>query len=291
MLEVAVIDQLGNPEKTPEPEQQDTPAAIAELTARNTQIVELEKRFSTLEREVQAKQESGLFGISLPLWLAGASGLIGLMAILRAGTALGQVNKQSAEVHKLKEKYQSLQLRIGGVEVQIEQERIANRNRTVAASAAAQVPIQAPLPPQISAISWPVPQPAPETASGPEPITKSALINALNASNRQPLREAARAELNITTESENALAMGKAIGTELEEVSGGGSYWLISAEGQYWLFPTDRTLKGFVATQPSKGLFHYEQQTVAQAQLAEPALLEAHGSRWCVKTMGKIVTP
>jgi hypothetical protein len=197
-VEVTVIDQPGNPEKTPEPEQLNTPAPIAELTPRDKKIVELEEKFRSLQQEIQAKEESGLLGISLPLWLAGASGLIGLMAILRAETALGQANKQSAEIHKLKETYQSLLVRIGGVEVQIEQERITNRNRTIAASAAAQVPIQVPLPPQPSAISWPVPQPAPETASGPEPITKSALITALNASNRQPLREAARAELNIT---------------------------------------------------------------------------------------------
>ena len=100
-----------------------------------------------------------------------------------------------------------------------------------------------------------------------------------------------RTELNITNESENAIATGRATATELEEVPGGGSYWLISLNQQHWLFPTDRTLKGFAAAQPSKGLFSYEQQTISKAQLIEPALLEQTGSRWSVKTLGRIGTP
>ena len=62
-------------------------------------------------------------------------------------------------------------------------------------------------------------------------------------------------------------------------------------QGQAWLFPTERTLKGFAAAQPSKGLFHYEQQTIAKPQLLEPAALEGSGERWSVKSIGLIGTP
>ena len=137
----------------------------------------------------------------------------------------------------------------------------------------------------------PIPVPAPVTTPGPPAVSRASLINSLNAGDRQQLREVASAELNITSESENALAMGRAIATELEEVLGGGSYWLVSLQGEHLLFPTDRTIKGFAAAQPAKGLFHFEQQTIAHPQLIEPALLENHGTRWCIKTMGRIAVP
>ena len=80
--------------------------------------------------------------------------------------------------------------------------------------------------------------------------------------------------------------MGMSEATELEEVSAGGSYLLVSLEGRTLLFPTDRTLRGFSTTQPNKGLYNYEQQSVAKAEIIEPALLEKSGGVWRVIQKG-----
>ena len=267
-----------------------TPAPKAGIGLTDGQMDELEGRITELEQENIAAEESGFFGISWGLLLKAGSPLLGLISLLLALVALSRVKKQREEVMKLKGRYQNLLTRLGGVEVQMEQERLINRNQAIAVSA----------PPNLASTPTPTPptqpsrsiaQPAPETNPGPEPISKATLISALNTGDRQPIRTAASAELNITSESENALAMGKAIATELEEVAGGGSYWLIAAEGQDWLFPTDRTLRGFAAAQPSKGLFHYEQQTIAQPKLIDPALLEKCGTSWRIKAMGRIAMP
>lgn len=244
----------------------------------------------TKDKETANAQDGGPLGIAWPLWLAGVSGLVALMALVLANLALKRVKKQSGELKELKRKNQGLLTRIGGVEVQMEQDRVVNRRQVVTAPASKPAPAQ-PLPSQSIAWPAPIPDPKPAPAPGPAPVSKAGLINALNAADRQPLREAATAELNITSESENALAMGRAIATELEEVPGGGSYWLVTLQGQHWLFPTDRTLKGFAAAQPAKGLFQYEQQTIAQPQLIEPALLEKCGKCWSVNTMGRIAIP
>ncbi|MCP9909031.1 hypothetical protein KBZ15_03750 [Cyanobium sp. BA20m-p-22] len=251
---------------------------------------ELEGRITELERENIAAEESGFFGISWGLLLKAGSPLLGLISLLLALVALSRVKQQREEVMKLKGRYQNLLTRLGGVEVQMEQERMIIRNQAIAISAPTTL-ASTPTPTPPTQPSRPIAQPAPETNPGPEPISKATLISALNTGDRQPIRTAASAELNITSESENALAMGKAIATELEEVAGGGSYWLIAAEGQDWLFPTDRTLRGFAAAQPSKGLFHYEQQTIAQPKLIDPALLEKCGTCWRIKAMGRIAMP
>jgi hypothetical protein len=121
--------------------------------------------------------------------------------------------------------------------------------------------------------------------------SKSALIAALNSADRQLLKVAARAELNITSDSESAIATGRSLATELEEVPAAGSYLLIELDREYWLFPTERTLRGFSASQPAKGLFRYEPQTIPSPQLIEPALLESSGATWIVKSMGVIAIP
>ena len=85
--------------------------------------------------------------------------------------------------------------------------------------------------------------------------------------------------------------MGMSEATELEEVSAGGSYLLASLEGRTLLFPTDRTLRGFSTTQPSKGLYSYEQQSVAKAEIIEPAVLEKNGAVWRVSRKGRVAIP
>jgi hypothetical protein len=293
-------DQISKLDREEEPQQPgNIPAPKAKMEQVDAQIDILESRINELEREKFATDESGFLGISWGPLLNTGSPLLGLISLLLALVALSRVKKQREEVIKLKGRYQNLLTRLGGVEVQMEQERMTNRNQVIAVSAPTTL-ASTPTPTTLASTPTPTPptqpsrsiaQPAPETNPGPEPISKGTLISALNAGDRQPIRAAASAELNITSESENALAMGRGNSTELEEVPGGGSYWLVSLQGQHWLFPTDRTLKGFAAAQPAKGLFDYEQQTIAQPQLVEPALLENSGTRWSVKTTGRIVVP
>jgi hypothetical protein len=255
----------------------------------------LEERFIELEN-AQRVANAGLLGIPYPLLFAGGSTLIGLIGLLLAITAFIRVEKQRAAVEQLDRRTQSLLTRLGGMEVQLEQERILSQTRVTQAEQTAKVTRPSPTP-----TKTPTPEPSRPIVSNaaqsvpvtPAPVafSKSGLISALNGGDRQQLREAATAELNITSDSENAIATGRSITTELEVVPGGGSYWLVMLQGQAWLFPTERTLKGFAAAQPSKGLFHYEQQTIAKPQLLEPVALEGSGDRWSVKSQGQIGIP
>ena len=142
-----------------------------------------------------------------------------------------------------------------------------------------------------TSVPVPIPTPAAAPAQATPIVSKTGLISALNNGDRQQLRDASSAELNITDESENAIATGRSQATQLEEVSGGGSYWLICLSNQYWLFPTQRTLKGYTAAQPSKGLFEFEKRALSQAQLIEPACVERTGITWTVTSLGRIGTP
>ena len=144
-------------------------------------------------------------------------------------------------------------------------------------------------------LNTPNPFPTSISTPAPAPVTpstsKTGLVSALNNGDRQQLRDAASAELNITDESENAIATGRSQATQLEEVSGGGSYWLICLNNQYWLFPTQRTLKGYTTAQPAKGIFQFEKKALSQPHLIEPACLERTGITWTVTSLGRIGTP
>lgn len=250
-------------------------------------------------KESQARnkdnQKNGLLDYPWPLWLTTGSLLvIAIVAMWIAKLSLTRSKRLLEEVQRLKGKHQSMLTRLGGIELHLEQERIANRNQIAATPTLVPTTLAdrtPPADPTPFASNWPIAQPPALPISEPTPISKSVLVNALNSSDRQQLRQAAKAELNITNESENALAMGKSIATQLEEVTAGGSYWLIFAEGSHWLFPTERTLKGFAAAQPQKGLFRYEPQIIPQPRLIEPALLEQVGAHWQVKTLGSVATP
>jgi hypothetical protein len=296
------IRAAANPLKT---EMGPTSAKMTRMDSRITRLEQqniaaekkLDSRITKLEQQnIAPEKQIAFLGITLGLLLKAGSPLLGLMSLFLSLYAITMVKKKREEVTKLTGEYQSLLTRLEGVEVEVrmeqdkmEQEKVIYRNLAVAAPLLTLPSNPTPTPP--SQPPWPVAQPAQDTFPGPEPISKESLIGALNTGDRQTLRAAARAELNITSESENALAMGKTIATQLEQVAGGGSYWLIAAEGHYWLFPTDRTLRGFAAARPSKGLFHYEQQTIAQPKLIEPALLESSGSCWSLENMGRIAIP
>lgn len=283
------------------------PQPASPSTSQDSPIDNLKIRVDKMEQILQPK----LLGITWPLWLAAAPGIAGVILSL---SALIEMSKQGKAIQELNRKNQNLLSRIGGLEVQMDQDRQANRRMAIAALAPKTAPppqqqessnlwinplgSEQPESPPIPTLDR-LPHLQPALASKPEgtpntalsTISKTGLINALNAGDRQSLRDVATAELNITSESENALAMGRSIATELEEVKGGGSYWVVNLQGQHWLFPTDRTLRGFAAAQPAKGLFVYVQMTIAQPQLIEPALLDRSGSRWVVQSMGRVSTP
>ncbi len=257
----------------------------------------IEQRLEQLESS-KAEADLPIGPIRLPFaFLTGSSLVLALLGLAAGITAHLHLRRSH---QSLRRQTDNLRTRLNTLEMQVDQDRVVNRTRPTPSATAqlftSQPPAANPRPTPMAAppaATPPAPTPAapPAQSPAPAPISKAGLIAALNNGDRQQLRDAAKAELNITSESENAIATGRATATELEEVPGGGSYWLISLNQQHWLFPTDRTLKGFAAAQPSKGLFTYEQQTISKAQLMEPALLEQTGSSWSVKTLGRIGTP
>lgn len=119
----------------------------------------------------------------------------------------------------------------------------------------------------------------------------SVLTEAINRGDRQVIRAQTRAQLNITSASENNISTGTLTNTQLEEVPGGGSYWLASIGGEDWLYPTNQTLKGYAQLQPSKGIFSYSKQAISTPQVLLPARLAASGSGWEIVEMGSIAIP
>lgn len=135
---------------------------------------------------------------------------------------------------------------------------------------------------------------APQPATPPQPTSSdllAALTALINRGDRQSFKKEVRSELNITDDSASLIATGRITQTELEEVAGGGSYWLVEIAGQTWLYPTDLTLSGFSQFQPSKGIFGYEKQQIPVPQVLTPALLEPLGSNWRIAQMGSIAVP
>ena len=297
-------ESRGLPGEEPLETSSEQPDAISAPPAAPSPDLDQEK-LSTIEQRLErlesskAEADLPIGPIRLPfVFLTGSSLVLALLGLAAGITAHLHLRRSH---QSLRRQNDNLRTRLNTLEMQVDQDRVVNRTRP-SPSATAQLfssppPSSNPRPTPTAATATPPPPPAttpaaaPAQSPAPAPISKAGLITALNNGDRQQLRDAAKAELNITSESENAIATGRATATELEEVPGGGSYWLISLNQQHWLFPTDRTLKGFAAAQPSKGLFSYEQQTISKAQLIDPALLEQTGSTWSVKTLGRIGTP
>jgi hypothetical protein len=117
------------------------------------------------------------------------------------------------------------------------------------------------------------------------------LIAAVNRADRQSLKHEIRAQLNITSNSENEISKGRLMHTQLEPVSDGGSYLLAVIDDIAWLFPTEQTLQGFALLQPSKGIFKYSKEAIAAPKVLAPARLTAYGQYWQVEEMGTIAIP
>lgn len=114
---------------------------------------------------------------------------------------------------------------------------------------------------------------------------------AFNSGDRLTIRTETTALLNITTESENAIAMGQSVKTELQEESAGGSYCLVQICGEAWLYPSEQTLRSFSQYQPAKGVFEFSRQAVHTPQILSPALIVKNGSVWRVERPGRIAVP
>ena len=248
----------------------------------------------------QAAQRPSLFGINLEIIIAAAALLASVVSIVLSWFLFRSLDKDfrriKASLHHFE---QQIRLKFGGIET--EQERLTAQLKAdvqsvqkkqdvfEAASALNNQPSPFQSPPSSSPFPTAIATNAPENRA--PSLTVADLIRAINTGDRQVLREATTVELNITSASENTIAMGMSEATELEEVSAGGSYLLASLEGRTLLFPTDRTLRGFSTTQPSKGLYSYEQQSVAKAEIIEPAVLEKSGAVWRVSQKGRVAIP
>lgn len=236
------------------------------------------------------------FGISLEIILAAAALLASVVSIVLSLLLFGSLDKDFRRIKESLHNFErQIRLKFGGLET--EQERLTAQLKADVQSVqkkqdffeASSVLKSQSLPFQSPPSSSPVVNDVPEIP--PPSVTVASLIRAINTGDRQVLREATTSELNITSSSENSIVMGMSEATELEEVSAGGSYLLVSLEGRTLLFPTDRTLRGFSTTQPNKGLYNYEQQSVAKAEIIEPALLEKSGAVWRVIQKGIVAIP
>ena len=236
------------------------------------------------------------FGISLEIILAAAALLASVVSIVLSLLLFGSLDKDFRRIKESLHNFErQIKLKFGGLET--EQERLTEQLKADVQSVqkkqdffeASSVLKSQSLPFQSPPSSSPVVNDVPENP--PPSVTVASLIRAINTGDRQVLREATTSELNITSSSENSIVMGMSEATELEEVSAGGSYLLVSLEGRTLLFPTDRTLRGFSTTQPNKGLYNYEQQSVAKAEIIEPALLEKSGAVWRVIQKGIVAIP
>lgn len=136
--------------------------------------------------------------------------------------------------------------------------------------------------------SPPPPPPAPAPAPAQLQVELTA---AFNLGDRQAYKNQIHAQLNITSTSENDIAMGRLSQTQLEEVTGGGSYWMATIAGDTWLYPTEQTLKGFAQFQPSKGIFLYRKEAISTPKVLAPARLAAAGSCWQITELGSIAIP
>ncbi len=138
----------------------------------------------------------------------------------------------------------------------------------------------------------PIPAPPPAVSHADEVTAEYS--SAVQRNDRNKIRQMTQAELNITQDSEDALTRGTSIcQTQLQSVSGGGSYLLIPRGGRNWLCPTTQTLAGFTKNKPQKGIFEYEECTsVTTAELKQPAeVQQIHEEIWEVINKGIVVVP
>ena len=264
-------------------------------------IESLRDDLNQLQAELKTATETPApFGIRLEIILASAALLASVVSILLFWRLFQSLDNDLRRIKASVKNFENqIALKFGGLETEQER-RLAQMKADVQSVQKKQAFLEAslalksqPSPFQAATSSSP-----PTTAmvsnipeNSPPKLTVGSLIQAINSGDRQALREATTAELNITSSSENSILMGMSQATELEEVSAGGSYLLVSLERRMLLFPTDRTLRSFSTTQPSNGLYSYIPQSVANAEIIEPAVLEKSGPVWRVIQKGRVAIP
>lgn len=147
------------------------------------------------------------------------------------------------------------------------------------------------LPTEPMLVNSPIPPPLPPSTAAE---VVAAYTSAMLSNDRERLRGMISMELNITQESEELLTRGTSVfNTQLQRVSGGGSYLLIQWGSKNWICPTARTLSSFKTNKPQKGIFLYESSaSVSQAELKMPAeTYEIHNGVWEVITKGIVLIP
>jgi hypothetical protein len=133
---------------------------------------------------------------------------------------------------------------------------------------------------------------APAPTVDPAKALAAFFQEAFNRNDRSALQSKAPEEMNVTTETEIALANPTAnVTTRLEIVKGGGSYLLIHQGEKHWLIPTFSTLRGFLTSQPSKGIFSFEREINTNLELRLAAEVKEAGSVWEVVSMGVVAVP
>lgn len=306
-----VVEPEGS-KNTITPQNTNTPSeGTASPNLNSDSVGNLQDRLNNYIESQNAKDDPKLLNVGWLQWVVGISGLI---SIASATLSFVVLRKTGSAMERLREKINNLKRDIdrdSDLNFQIiksDNYKLVNNVRDLKRALEKMqieknlsMAMSTPTPKPSAVIDqffsttdfakFPLTTPDPQPLEGPEPVRKRSLITALNSGDSKTLRDIAAAELNITSESENDVYLSRAVATQLEEVAGGGSFLLVSLEGKHWLFPTDRTLKGFAAAQPAKGLFKYEQKTIAHPQLVEPAQLESNGAFWRVVCMGSIGIP
>ena len=296
----AGLDPGDNPNDAGAKNGQETSTKDARFEAPDT-VESLRDDLNQLQAELKTATETPApFGIRLEIILASAALLASVVSILLFWRLFQSLDNDLRRIKASVKNFENqIALKFGGLETEQER-RLAQMKADVQSVQKKQAFLEAslalksqPSPFQAATSSSP-----PTTAmvsnipeNSPPKLTVGSLIQAINSGDRQALREATTAELNITSSSENSILMGMSQATELEEVSAGGSYLLVSLERRMLLFPTDRTLRSFSTTQPSNGLYSYVQQSVANAEIIEPAVLEKSGPVWRVIQKGRVAIP
>ncbi|APD48576.1 MULTISPECIES: hypothetical protein [unclassified Synechococcus] len=146
------------------------------------------------------------------------------------------------------------------------------------------------IPPEPSALGL---HPTPPPVSPADEVTAD-YSAAVQRNDRATIRELTVAGLNITQESEEAMTRGTSTSrTQLQVVTGGGSYLLIQRGGRHWLCPTAQTLESFTTNKPQKGIYDYEEQTsISFAELKKPAeVMQVDEGIWEVISKGIVLAP
>lgn len=289
-------------ELAPPPTPTATPAGPPGSTAL-PRVAAREPRLEALEAELQALKRQQEFQ---PLQLPGSIvEILALLALPLSGLALalsllqarGHRRAHQAIWQRLKELRQDLQSRAGLQPNPTPLTPVGVPElRPTSAEHQASSPAVRPLPgadepttppdPLETAVSESTAAPQP-----PQPLSINDWITALNSGQRDSLRSQAATQLNITSESEDAIQMGRSDATCLEEVAAGGSYLGISCGENHWLLPTERTLGTFRSFQPTKGLFTYQTMLSGHPQVDQACRIEPYGSGWRVVSPGVIRVP